>query len=168
MELAEAELLGHVRLLSGWVRMRFPEALRGALDPEDIVQDTLLTWLSRGNQLRSTAPEAARAFLIRTAANRIRSELRRAKVRTPSGVDLADIADSRLGPFATACAAETEARSSRAWGHLRPHERTLLSARLGGSSWSSIAASLDFPSADAARMAASRAGRHFRDLLRAS
>src|SRR5215208_3378585 len=63
--------------LRRWARGRLPAAARGALDTQDLVQDTILNSLRRLDQFESRHEGALQAYLRQAVLNRIRDEARR-------------------------------------------------------------------------------------------
>src|SRR5262245_51260249 len=60
--------------LRRWARGRLPTAARGALDTQDLVQDTVVNSLRRLDQFDSRHEGALQAYLRQAVLNRIRDE----------------------------------------------------------------------------------------------
>src|SRR5262245_1350003 len=60
--------------LRRWARGRLPAAARGALDTQDLVQDTVVNSLRRLEQFDSRHEGALQAYLRQAVLNRIRDE----------------------------------------------------------------------------------------------
>jgi RNA polymerase sigma-70 factor (ECF subfamily) len=101
---------------------------------------------------------ALQAYLRQAIVNRIRDEVRRAK-RAPAAEVLDDnAADAGASPLEDAIGLEALERYEAALARLRPEEREAIVARVEmDGSYQDVAKALGKPSADAARMAVSRA-----------
>ncbi len=73
--------------LRRWARGRLPAAARGALDTQDLVQDTVVNSLRRLEQFESRHEGALQAYLRQAVLNRIRDEARRFS-RRPAPTEL--------------------------------------------------------------------------------
>jgi RNA polymerase sigma factor (sigma-70 family) len=144
--------------LRRWASGRLPAAARGLVDTNDLAQETLIRVLQRleVSELRSSF--AFNAYLRQALLNRILDEVRRAK-RRPGAVEIADHhVDPGASPLEQAIGADTAERYEAALARLRPDEREAVVARIElGQSYEEVAEALGKPSADAARMAVSRA-----------
>ena len=79
--------------LRRWARGRLPSAARGALDTQDLVQDTILNSLRRLDHFDSRHEGAFQAYLRQAVLNRIRDEARRFG-RRPAAAELTDAYES--------------------------------------------------------------------------
>ena len=61
--------------LRRWARGRLPAAARGALDTQDLVQDTIVNSLRRLDRFDSRHEGALQAYLRQAVLNRIRDEV---------------------------------------------------------------------------------------------
>ena len=74
--------------LRRWARGRLPLGARGALDTQDLVQDTVLNALQRLDHFESRHEGALQAYLRQAVLNRIRDEARKlARRPAPSELD---------------------------------------------------------------------------------
>ena len=152
----------HVPLLRRWARGRLPRHMRDLMDTDDLVQETVLRALKRVNVFESRHPGALQAYLRQAVFNRIRDEVRR-NARSPIKSGLGEQEEGRSddpagSPLEAAIGAEAVERYEAALARLRPEDREAVVARVEMDySYEEIARSLDKPSADAARMAVSRA-----------
>ena len=144
--------------LQRWAHSRLPPMARGALQTEDLVQDTLTHVLGH---LTAFNPRHEGAFqgYVRTALwNRIRDVARRSKRRGPR-----DELDTRImaedaSPLDLAIGQETLERYDRALERLRPEDKDLIIARIEmGLSYLEMQAMFEKPSVPAVHMALSRA-----------
>lgn len=144
--------------LRRWAHGRLPPAARGALDTQDLVQETLVRVF---RQLRSFDPRHAGAFreyVWTTLWNAVRDLARKHKRRGPSDPIEDDVPGHTPSPLEEAMGAEVLARYEAALERLRPEEREAIIARVElGLSMTEVAAALGKPTAAAAHMAVSRA-----------
>lgn len=144
--------------LHRWAHGRVPPAARGALQTQDVVQDTLLHVVER---LPAFSPRHEGAFqgYVRTALwNRIR-DLARQYRRKGAAVPLdGDLPAEDCSPLDQAVGREALERYEAALDRLRPEDRALIVARIELSlPYAEIATMFEKPSVAAAHMALSRA-----------
>jgi RNA polymerase sigma factor (sigma-70 family) len=145
--------------LRRWARGRLPRWTRDLRDTEDVVQETLLQTLKNISAFEPRHEGALQAYLRQALMNRVRDEVRRVARRgfTEEIVDDRHV-DERPSPLDEAIGREALDRYEAALARLRPAERELVIARVElGQSYQQIAAAHAKASADAARMAVSRA-----------
>jgi RNA polymerase sigma factor (sigma-70 family) len=148
----------HVPALRRWARGRLPRWARDVADTEDLVQDTVLRGLRNLPTFDYRHDGALHAYLRQAVLNRIRDECRRVSKRP--GLDNLDerLADDAASPLEAAIGARAVARYEAALQLLRPPDREAIVARIEmGYSYAEVAVMLRKPSADAARVAVSRA-----------
>lgn len=144
--------------LSRWASGRLPRWARDLSDTDDLVQDTLVRSLSNLSRFRPQGEGALQAYLRRAIVNRIKDEIRR-RGRQPEVTALESaVADNGQSPLEAAIGSELLGRYDRALERLSDEDREAVIARIElGYSYAEIAEALERPSADAARMAVSRA-----------
>ena len=144
--------------LRRWARGRLPAAARGALDTQDLVQDTLLNALRRLDQFESRHEGALQAYLRQAVLNRIRDEARRFS-RRPAAAELSESQPAEgASPLDIAIGREGVARYEAALQRLRPADREAIVARLElQHDYHELAVILGKPNANAARVAVTRA-----------
>jgi RNA polymerase sigma-70 factor (ECF subfamily) len=145
--------------LRRWARGRLPRWTRDLRDTEDVVQETLLHTLKHIDAFQPRHEGALQAYLRQALVNRVRDEVRRVG-RHGVGEEIVDDAhaDEGASPLEQAIGQEALARYESALARLRPEEREVIIARVElGQSYQQIAAGHGKASADAARMAVSRA-----------
>ncbi len=159
----DAEALNRLfaRLLPGlrrWASGRLPRWTRGMMDTDDLVQETVSRAVKRIDTFESRHEGALQAYLRQAVMNRIRDEVRRTK-RAPLVAQLHDDhSDHTASPLETAIGHEAVARYEAALARLRPEDREAVVARIEmDGTYQDVAVALGKPSADAARMAVSRA-----------
>ena len=127
-------------------------------DTDDLVQETLLRSLRGVDAFDPRHSGAFLAYLRQGVLNRMRDEIRRARRLPEAGSPVGDVPDGRPSPVEEAIGRESLERYEAALLCLKPEDREVILARLEmGLSYQQIAQSLGRPSADAARIAVSRA-----------
>ena len=144
--------------LKRWARGRLPKRARGTADTQDLVQDAVVRALPRLKDFEARHPGALQAYLRQAITNHIRDEIRRANTR-PAATTLRDShPDLSPSPLEEAIGHEGVERYEAALKELRPADREAIIARLElQQSYEEVAIALGKPSADAARMAVTRA-----------
>ena len=144
--------------LRRWASGRLPMWSRDLMDTDDLVQETAVRAINRIGNFEARHTGALQAYLRQAVVNRIRDEIRRRGRRpAPSELDENE-QDHGASPLETAIGHEAVERYEQALGRLRPEEREAIVARVEmDCSYEEAAEALGKPSADAARMAISRA-----------
>jgi RNA polymerase sigma-70 factor (ECF subfamily) len=144
--------------LRRWAHGRLPSAARGALDTQDLVQETLVKVFQRMPAFEPRHPGAFRDYVWTTLWNSIRDIARKYKRRGSSEPLDTDVPGDEPSPLEEAMGHETFARYEAAMERLRPEDREAIIARIElGLSHAEVAAALGKPSGAAAHMAVSRA-----------
>jgi RNA polymerase sigma factor (sigma-70 family) len=150
----------HQNPLRRWARGRLPRWTRDLRDTEDLVQETLVQTLRHINDFEPRHEGALQAYLRQALINRVRDEVRRVG-RHPRAAELDEQdehADPAASPLDEAIGQEAVGRYESALQRLRAEERELIIARVEmQQSYAQIAAAHGKASADAARMAVTRA-----------
>ncbi|MEO8076326.1 MAG: sigma-70 family RNA polymerase sigma factor [Acidobacteriota bacterium] len=144
--------------LRRWARGRLPSAARGALDTQDLVQETVLSSLRRLDQFESRHEGALQAYLRQAVLNRIRDEARRFG-RRPAPVELTEShAADAASPLDVAIGRQGVERYEAALQRLRPGDREAIIGRIElQHDYQDLAVILGKPNANAARVAVTRA-----------
>lgn len=144
--------------LRRWAHGRLPGQARGINETDDVVQEAVIRAFSRIGAFEYRGSGALFAYLRQAVLNRIRDEIRRAGSRpVPQTLDSGQL-DPGESPLEQAIGREAAARYEAALGRLRPDEREAVVGRLEmGCTYPELAEILGKPSADAARMAVTRA-----------
>ena len=153
------ELFGrYMPSLRRWARGRLPAWARDLADTQDLVQDTLFETFKHVEGFEHRGHGALQAYLRQSILNRIRNELKRAG-RRPAASELdPQLADSTQSPLEAAIGVEAVERYDTALARLSEDDRELVVARLELElSYVDVAEATGRPSANAARMAVSRA-----------
>lgn len=139
-------------------RGRLPRGARGRLDTDDLVQETMMRSLDRLRSFELRWDGALLAYLRQAVLNRVRDELRHAGA-TPVAVEATgEEADPGPSPLDDVIGHETLSRYEAALARLLPEQREAVVGRIEmGLPFAELADALGKPSADAARMAVSRA-----------
>jgi RNA polymerase sigma factor (sigma-70 family) len=154
----EALLQRCLPALTRWAHGKLPASARGALDTGDLVQEAALHALRRLDVFEPRHVGAMQAYLRQSVINRIRDEVRRV-TRHPAPVELPpDHAADATSPLEAAIEAESYERYRKALSTMTSRHRELVVARVE-LQWSlaEIAQRFGMRTADAARMAVSRA-----------
>lgn len=144
--------------LRRWAHGRLPRYARDIADTSDLVQETLARTFLHIERFDVRGEGALQAYLRQALMNRIRDEMRR-MARRPERRTL-DPAhrDAGSSPLEEAVGRELLERYEQALGRLRPEDREAIIGRVEMNlSYQELAAALDKPSANAARMAVERA-----------
>jgi RNA polymerase sigma factor (sigma-70 family) len=163
----EALLQRSVPQLKRWAHGKLPAAARNSLDTGDLVQDTVFHVLRRLDSFQPRHVGAMQAYLRQAVLNRIRDEIRRIG-RHPASIELPeDMASEEPSPLERAVTAEAVSRYYDALSRMSLRDRQLVVARIEAQwSYDEIATHFKMPTADAARMAVSRALRRLLDTLK--
>ena len=158
-EKALAEIMGrYLPRMRRWASGRLPVYARSLLDTNDLVQETLLRVIQSLDRIEVRGPGAFQAFVRQAVLNRIRDELRWAKLRPGADGVPEDIVDRASSPLENAIGADVLAQYERALAGLSEEERELLHLRIElDFDYDVIAGMTGRPSRDAARMAVQRA-----------
>ena len=144
--------------LRRWASGRLPRWTRDLMDTDDLVQETVLRSVKRIESFESRHEGALQAYLRQAVVNRIRDEVRRTKRAPVAAVLDENQSDGSVSPLEAAIGREAVERYEAALARLRPEEREAIVARIEmDGSYRDVAQALGKPSADAARMAVSRA-----------
>jgi RNA polymerase sigma-70 factor (ECF subfamily) len=144
--------------LRRWAHGRLPPAARAMHDTGDLVQETVIAALRRLEAFEARYQGALQAYLRQALMNRVRDLVRQA-ARRPEHVALPDqLADPGVSPLEQSIGSQNLERYERALQRLSAGDREAVIARLELQySYEELAVVLDKPTADAARVAVTRA-----------
>jgi RNA polymerase sigma factor (sigma-70 family) len=144
--------------LTRWASGRLPAGMRTMLDTNDLVQDAMINALRNLTSLEIRSEGTLQAYLRRAVNNRIIDLYRRAG-RRPQREELPEqAADAGPSPLEAAIGAEALDAYERALEALSDADREAIVLRVElGFDFPEVAQQLGKPSADAARMAVTRA-----------
>ena len=147
------ELLArYVPRMKRWARGRLRQDLRGALDTDDLVQDTLVDTLKHWGDFEPRHEAAVEVYLRQAVMNRVREAYRTA-ARKPAAIGFDDtVPATSASPLEAALHGEVIDRYESALQSLEAGDRSAVIARLElGYSFAEIAQLLGKRTADAAR-----------------
>ncbi len=144
--------------LRRWASGRLPRYAREMTDTEDLVQDALIGTFKNFQAFDDRGEWALQAYLRRAVTNRIRDELRRFQSQPKRDDMPLEAPAGDKSPLELALGREVFERYESALSVLDDLEREAVIARVElGCSYQEIAALVDKPSPDAARMVVARA-----------
>lgn len=144
--------------LKRWASGRLPAGMRTMLDTSDLVQDAVINALRNLDTLEIRTEGTLQAYLRRAVNNRIIDLYRRAGRRPARQEMPEDAASPAASPLELAIGAEAVESYERALATLSGADQEAIVLRVElGLDFEEIAAQLGKPSADAARMAVTRA-----------
>jgi RNA polymerase sigma-70 factor, ECF subfamily len=144
--------------LKRWASRRLPRGLRTMLDTADLVQDAIVSALPHLNRLEIRTDRALEFYLQRAVKNRIIDLHKRGRRRPTHEEVPIDLPSTGTSPHESALGAEMLVRYERALASLRKEDREAIVLRVElGLDYEEMATQLGKPSADAARMAVTRA-----------
>jgi RNA polymerase sigma factor (sigma-70 family) len=144
--------------LQRWAHNRLPPTARGALQTEDLVQDTLTHVLGHLTAFNPRHEGAFQGYIRTALKNRIRDAARWQKRRGSRDVLDSEMKADEASPLDVAIGQETLDRYDRALEQLRPEDRDLIIARIEmGLSNEAMRVMFEKPSPAAVHMALSRA-----------
>jgi RNA polymerase sigma-70 factor (ECF subfamily) len=154
----EALIARFLPRLRRWAAGRLPRTSRAVLETDDIVQDTVIKALRHLQSFQNRGEGALAAYLRQAVMNRLNDSYRQAKRAAPVEGVSSDIVAREASPLEEAIGAEALADYEAALARLSPLDREAVLLRLEfGCSYDEIAMELGKPTADAARVAVSRA-----------
>jgi RNA polymerase sigma-70 factor (ECF subfamily) len=151
-------LARHLPALQRWARGRLPYGIRDLEDTADMVQEAVIQAIKHLDHFEYRREGALQAYLRQAVYNRIRMEFRKKRAR-PSRTELdPEHQAGDASPLEQAVGQEAIERYERALAKLKPEDREAVIVKMEMEcSYAELARALGKPSADAARMAVSRA-----------
>ena len=140
-----------------WAHGRVPRVARREFDTQDFVQEAALRLLKRGRRFEPRHAYAVTAYMRQTVLNLARDQARRHAHRSEPVELRDDFPCPAAGPLEFAISQERRAHYEEALRSLTPKDRRVLSASIAELKAEDIAHVCGLPSADAARMAVTRA-----------
>lgn len=143
--------------LKRWAHGRLPRWARDLLDTEDLVHEALTRTLNHLGKIEYPRAGAFQAYMRRALRNRLLNEIDRAR-RKPFMKTLEDGFQQSPSPLEELVGKEAMERFEKAFDGLPEADQELIVARIEmGMSYAEVAEATQRPTADAARMATSRA-----------
>jgi RNA polymerase sigma-70 factor (ECF subfamily) len=147
----------YLPLLMSWAHGRLPAAARDLAETADLVQMTLIKALGRIDEFEPRHEGAFLAYLRSALLNALRNEIDRS-LRRGERVAVEAVDSNAQGVSSPAADTDLMCDYERALAELAPETREAVLLRLEfGFSYEEIAAAMDRPSANAARMLVHRA-----------
>lgn len=144
--------------LTRWASGRLPRWARDMSDTDDLVQDTLVRSVNNLPRFVAHDENALQAYLRTAVLNRIRDEVRRHQRQPKASVLDSALPGDHTSPLEEAIGRQLLERYDRALDALSSEDRQAVIARIElGCSYAEIAEASGRASADAVRMAVSRA-----------
>lgn len=144
--------------LQRWASGRLPRYAREFTDTDDLVQEALIGTVKNFQAFDQRGEWALQAYLRRAVTNRVRDEIRRYSTRPKRDSLPEDVSTRELSPLQAAMGQQTFDRYEAALAGLSDIEKEAVIARVElGCTYDEIAVLAEKPTADAARMAVSRA-----------
>jgi len=153
--------------LRRWAHGRLPPFARDLMDTADLVQDTVIAALRRLDGFEARREGALQAYLRQALANRI-TDVVRQHLRRPIPTEIPEhLPAPDPSPLDLAIGSENHARYEAALLRLRDEDREAIVTRMELQySYEELAVALGKPTANAARVAVTRALRRLADEMR--
>jgi RNA polymerase sigma-70 factor (ECF subfamily) len=162
----DALMARYLPRLIRWASGRLPRPARSLLETTDLVHETLLKAIEGLGRIEETRPGGFQAYVRQAILNRIPDEIRRARRRPGSAIVPESLVDAAPSPLENAIETELFDRYERARERLSEEERMFVHLRIElDFSYEEIAAIMDRPSRDAARMAVRRSLRKLAEAM---
>jgi RNA polymerase sigma-70 factor (ECF subfamily) len=144
--------------LSRWASGRLPGHARDVLDTEDLVQEALIQSVRHVGRFERRWKGAFHSYLRQVILNKIRDQVRRARIRERVYEQAGAPPGSVTSPLEDAIGAEALERYEKALERLGEDDREIIVARMEmDCTYEELAELTGKPSPDAARMAVKRA-----------
>ncbi|MFN7980995.1 MAG: sigma-70 family RNA polymerase sigma factor [Vicinamibacterales bacterium] len=144
--------------LRRWARGRLPNWARSMAETNDLVQDAIIRALPHLKRFEARYPGALQAYLRQAVANHIRDEIRKTQRRPMDPNGVGEYVDPAPSPLDHAVGKQGVERYEAALAKLRPQDREAIVARIElQQSYDEVAIALGKPTANAARVAVTRA-----------
>jgi RNA polymerase sigma-70 factor (ECF subfamily) len=148
----------YLPILKHWAHGRLPGYARSAAETDDLLQVTLTAALERLDSFEPRREGAFLAYLRQILLNAIRKEIRKASSRPVCETLDGNLADMTPSTVEEAVGLDALSKYEEALAKLpEKHQEAIILRVEFGFSFPEIAAALECPSADAARMMVSRA-----------
>jgi RNA polymerase sigma-70 factor (ECF subfamily) len=162
----EALMTRYLPRLYRWASGRLPRNARSLFDTHDLVHETLLKAIQSLDDFEVRGPGTFQAYVRQAIHNRILDQVRWARRRAGSEEISEELADPGPSPLERAIGADLLGRYERARARLPEDEQLLLHLRIElDFRYDEIAAIMNRPSADAARMGVQRSLRKLAEIM---
>jgi RNA polymerase sigma-70 factor (ECF subfamily) len=163
----DALMTRYLPRLYRWASGRLPLHARSLLDTTDLVHDTLLKAIQSLDRFEVRGPGGFQAYVRRAIQNRILDQIRWAGRRPGTEDPSENLVDPGRSPLENAIGADLFARYERARAQLRVEDQLFLHLRIElDFDYREIAAIMESPSWNAARMGVQRSLRRLVEIMR--
>jgi RNA polymerase sigma factor (sigma-70 family) len=143
--------------LSRFANSLLPLHVRNLTEPQDVVQDVLVSAAARLEYIWCDNEGALLSYLLRSVRHRVVDVIRRSSRRPQALAPLHDVPAADPSPLDAVMRAQDGVRLRRALTQLASRDRRAVMLRLRHHSYAEIAARIDSPTANAARVTVRRA-----------
>jgi len=162
----DALMTRYLPRLQRWARGRLPLRARSLLETNDLVHETLLKAIEGLDRIEESRTGGFQSYVRQTILNRIRDQMRWAQRRSGSTAVTEDLVDQGPSPLESAIGADVLERYERAREQLTEEERLFVHLRIElDFDYEDIAAIMNRPSRDAARMGVQRSLRKLAEIM---
>jgi len=162
----DALMTRYLPRLQRWARGRLPLRARSLLETNDLVHETLLKAIEGLDRIEESRTGGFQSYVRQTILNRIRDQMRWAQRRSGSTEVTEDLVDQGPSPLESAIGADVLERYERAREQLTEEERLFVHLRIElDFDYEDIAAIMNRPSRDAARMGVQRSLRKLAEIM---
>jgi RNA polymerase sigma factor (sigma-70 family) len=162
----DALMARYLPRLYRWAHGRLPMHARSLFDTGDLVHETLLKALQMLDQIEVRGPGDFHAYVRKAIHNRVLDQVRWAGRRAGSEPISEDLADREASPLEKLIGADLLERYEKACSRLESDDQLFLHLRIELEfSYEEIAAMMNRPTADAARMGVQRALRKLAEVM---
>lgn len=163
----EALMTRYLPRLSRWASGRLPVQARSLFETGDLVHETLLKAIQGLDRIQEERPGGFQAYVRQAILNQIRDQLRWARRRAGSTPVSEDLVAAGPSPLENTIEAELLDRYDHARELLTEEERLFIHLKIElDFGYDDIAAIMNRPSRDAARMGVQRALRRLAEIMR--
>ena len=152
--------------LARWASGRLPAQARSLFETNDLVQETLLKAIQRLDRIAENRTGGFQSYMRQAILNRIRDQMRWTQRRAGSTRVCENLVDHTPSPLENAIGADVLDRYERARERLTEEERLFVHLKIElDFDYEDIAAIMNRPSRDAARMGVQRSLRKLAEIM---
>jgi len=162
----DALMTRYLPRLTRWASGRLPPVARSVFETNDLVHETLLKAIEGLDRIQESWSGGFQSYVRQAILNRIRDQMRWAQRRPGSTEVSEDLVDQSPSPLENAIGADLLDRYERARERLPEEERLFIHLRIElDFGYEDIAAIMNRPSRDAARMGVQRSLRKLAEIM---
>ena len=162
----DALLTRYLPRLSRWASGRLPARARSLFETNDLVQETLLKAIQRLDHIEENRTGGFQSYMRQAILNRIRDQMRWTQRRSGSTRASENLVDHTPSPLENTIGADVLDRYERARDRLTEEERLFVHLKIElDFDYEDIAAIMNRPSRDAARMGVQRSLRKLAEIM---